>query len=52
MSEEYLLDTHALIWYQGGSTKLSKKLVAKIQNKENEIFFSQISLKKLLLNKK
>ena len=52
MGKKYLLDTHALIWYQGGNSKLSKKLIQLIQNKDNEIFFSQISLIEIAVKQK
>ncbi len=44
MGEKYLLDTHALIWYQGGNTKLPIHVIDEIRNKDNIILFSQLSL--------
>lgn len=40
----YLLDTHALIWFQENNPKLPKKILEIIQNPDNVILFSQISL--------
>lgn len=40
----YLLDTHALIWYQGAHPSLSPQLVEEIRRVENRILFSQVSL--------
>ncbi len=52
MSEKFLLDTHALIWYQGGSRKMPKKLIDNIRNKENLILFSQVSLIEIAVKQK
>ena len=52
MSHKYLLDTHALIWYQGGHPKMSKQLIEKIQNRENLVFFSQLSLIEITVKQK
>lgn len=40
----YLLDTHTLLWVIGDSKQLSKKIVTLIQNQENQILVSAISL--------
>lgn len=40
----YLLDTHALLWVIGDSKQLSKKIVTLIQNQDNQILVSTISL--------
>lgn len=40
----YLLDTHALIWYASASTQLSLNAREIIENTENNIFISIISL--------
>ncbi|TGK71461.1 type II toxin-antitoxin system VapC family toxin [Leptospira wolffii] len=40
----YLLDTHALLWVIGDSKQLSKKVIEIIENQENQIFVSSISL--------
>lgn len=52
MTGKYLLDTHTLIWYQGGNPKISKQLIEEIQNKENIIFFSQLSLIEIAIKQK
>lgn len=52
MTGKYLLDTHTLIWYQGGNPKISKQLIEEIQNKENIIFFSQLSLIEIVIKQK
>ncbi|RKR82971.1 PIN domain nuclease of toxin-antitoxin system [Mucilaginibacter gracilis] len=40
----YLLDTHVLIWFQESSPNLHKQILDIIQNPDNVILFSQISL--------
>lgn len=40
----YILDTHVLIWYMQGSTRLSKNMIPEIQNSENIILVSKASL--------
>ena len=40
----YLIDTHVLIWYVAGNEKLDGRFVSTIQNSENNIFVSKISL--------
>lgn len=40
----YLLDTHALLWVIGDSKQLSKKVIEIIENQDNRILVSSISL--------
>ncbi|GBF40711.1 type II toxin-antitoxin system VapC family toxin [Leptospira johnsonii] len=40
----YLLDTHALLWVIADSKQLSKKVIDIIENQDNQIFVSSISL--------
>jgi PIN domain nuclease of toxin-antitoxin system len=40
----YLLDTHSLLWFQGNSPKLSRAAIEINQNPRNNVSFSQISL--------
>ncbi|PJZ69683.1 PIN domain nuclease [Leptospira perolatii] len=40
----YLLDTHALLWMIGDSKQLSKEVIEIIENQDNQIFVSSISL--------
>ncbi|WP_316848197.1 type II toxin-antitoxin system VapC family toxin [Pedobacter psychrodurus] len=40
----YLLDTHCLIWFQENNPKIPKKILNILQNTENIVYFSQISL--------
>ncbi|MCT8335904.1 type II toxin-antitoxin system VapC family toxin [Leptospira sp. 85282-16] len=40
----FLLDTHALLWVIGDSKQLSKKITTIVQDQENQIFVSVISL--------
>ncbi|PKA11085.1 PIN domain nuclease [Leptospira meyeri] len=40
----YLLDTHALLWVIGDSKQLSKKVATIVQDQENQILVSAISL--------
>lgn len=39
-----LIDTHALIWYIEGNKKLRKYVVSVIENTENTVFVSKVSL--------
>ncbi len=41
---KYLLDTHTLIWFIEGSEKLPNKLRAIIEDPENNIYISIVSL--------
>ncbi|MFC4211123.1 type II toxin-antitoxin system VapC family toxin [Pedobacter lithocola] len=43
-SNHYLLDTHCLIWFQENNPKIPRLVMETIQNIENTIYFSQISL--------
>lgn len=36
----YLLDTHAFLWFVGGSAQLPKKVIAKIENIDEPCFIS------------
>jgi len=41
---KYLIDTHILIWYMEGNEKLKNAEIAIIDNPENQIFISNVSL--------
>ena len=41
---DYLLDTHALIWFLNGDKQLSKKVISLIENPLNKKFVSIVSL--------
>jgi len=43
-SNYYILDTHCLIWFQENNPKIPEKVMEIIQNPDNLIYFSQISL--------
>ena len=45
----YLLDTHAIIWYVEDSSELPKKISDIIDNPENEVYISSISLWEIAL---
>lgn len=40
---EYMLDTHALLWYMNGEPNLSENVLSVIENRNNEINVSAIS---------
>ena len=40
----YLLDTHAIIWMICDTNKLSDKVITVLQNAENKIYISAVSL--------
>lgn len=39
-----LLDTHALLWYQDDSDKLSKKAKSLMRDENNDVFVSIVSV--------
>ena len=41
---KYLLDTHTLLWFINGDNRLNKRLIECIENYNNEIFISSVSL--------
>jgi len=49
---KYLLDTHCLIWFQENNPKIPKRVVSIIQNTENIILFSQVSLFEIAIKQK
>ena len=49
---KYLLDTHCLIWFQENNPQIPDKVLAIIQNPENIILFSQVSLFELAIKLK
>ena len=51
-SNHYLLDTHTLIWFQEDNPKLPESIVDIIQNPDNTILFSQISLFEITIKQK
>ena len=40
----YLVDTHILLWYLKGEKKLAEKIKEIIENSDNKIFVSKVSL--------
>ena len=42
--KKYLIDTHCLLWFQENNPKIPKRVMREIQNPENAILFSQLSL--------
>ena len=51
-SNHYLLDTHALIWFQEDNPKLPASVIDLIQNPNNTILFSQVSLFEITIKQK
>jgi len=51
-SNHYLLDTHALIWFQEDNPKLPLPIIDLIQNTGNTILFSQVSLFEITIKRK
>ena len=45
----FLLDTHAIIWYVEDSLELPKQITRIIDNPENEIYISSVSLWEIAL---
>lgn len=48
----YLLDTHCIIWFQENNPKIPLRVMDIIQNPDNVIFFSQISLYEIAIKQK
>jgi PIN domain nuclease of toxin-antitoxin system len=48
----YLLDTHSLIWFQENNPKIPEKVMKLIQQPDNVIFFSQVSLFEISIKQK
>ncbi len=48
----YLLDTHSLIWFQENNPKIPKQVMRIIQQPDNIILFSQISLFEITIKQK
>ncbi len=52
MPNSYLLDTHCLIWFQENNPKIPSRVLDIIQNPENIILFSQVSLYEIAIKQK
>jgi PIN domain nuclease of toxin-antitoxin system len=50
--QRYLLDTHCLIWFQENNPKIPKRIMELIQNTDNVILFSQVSLFEIAIKQK
>ena len=48
----YLLDTHCLLWFQGNCPMISQRAMEIIQDTENTILFSQINLFEITIKQK
>lgn len=44
MAHKYIVDTHALIWYLEGNTKLSKKARAILDDTQSQLVLPLIAL--------
>ena len=51
-TKNYLLDTHCLIWFQENNPNIPSRVMDKIQDTENTIFFSQVSLFEIAIKQK
>ncbi len=40
----YLIDTHALIWYIAGDSRLKRRAISAIENKNNTVYISKATL--------
>ena len=40
----YLIDTHVLLWYIEGNTRLAPKIISILDNSQNKIYVSKVSL--------
>ena len=48
----FLLDTHSLIWFQENNPKIPGHVMELIQNTEHVIFFSKVSLFEISIKQK
>ena len=48
----YILDTHCLIWFQENNPKIPERVMKMIQDPDNIILFSQISLFEISIKQK
>ncbi len=51
-TNNYLLDTHCLIWFQENNPKIPERIMRIMQNPQNKIFFSQVSLFEIAIKQK
>lgn len=51
-SDSYLLDTHCLIWFQENNPQIPRDIMNLIQDENNAILFSQISLFEISIKQK
>ena len=51
-NKTYLLDTHCVIWFQENNPKIQKHVVELIQNPDNKVLFSQVSLFEIAIKQK
>lgn len=52
MSKLYLLDTHCLLWFQGDYSNIPKRVMTEMQNTDNVLLFSQVSLFEIAIKQK
>jgi len=52
MNNCYLLDTHCLIWFQENNNRIPNQIMNEIQNGNNVVLFSQISLFEISIKQK
>ena len=52
VSDIYLIDTHALLWFQENNAKMPDRALQTILNADNTILFSQISLYEIAIKQK
>jgi PIN domain nuclease of toxin-antitoxin system len=52
MAKRYLLDTHYLLWFQENNPRISTNAMEIIQDSQNEVFFSQVSLFEIAIKQK
>ena len=50
-SKHYILDTHCLIWFQENNPRIPKQVMDVIQNTNNVIYFTQVSLYEIAIKR-
>ncbi len=50
--KNYILDTHCLLWFMEDNPKIPAQVMAQIQDPDNTIFFSQLTLYEIAIKQK
>lgn len=51
MNNAYLIDTHILLWWLSDNKKLTKKMIALMEDADNHILVSAVSIWEIIIKK-